>query len=285
VALKQGIKYMEQLKSSRTHLPNQSLAQSKNGRAALVYAERYSFSVFPCVERGKNPLTPNGFKGATKERGMIQAYWSQHPKANVAIACGGASGGLFVIDVDGAEGRESLQKIEAVYGRLPLTPMVLTGKGYQLYFKTKNELGCRVKVAPGIDLRGTGGYVVAPPSIHPNGKEYQWAPSRRHDEVEIAILPDWFAKLIERKNDSGLVGKDWPSILAQRIPEGARNQTIASILGYLLHKRVNPILARQLIHGFNLFRLEKPLPEKEIEKTFHSIAKAESAKRGGSSQC
>lgn len=149
---------------------------------ALAYAAR-GFSVFPLVPGGKTPLTGHGFKDATTERALIAAWWSFNPQANIGLATGSGSG-LVVLDVDGPDGESSLER----FPPLPDTWCALTRRGAHWYFRhpgreIRNSAG---KLGPGLDVRGDGGYVVAPPSAHADG-EYEWAGEHR----KLAPWPDW----------------------------------------------------------------------------------------------
>jgi hypothetical protein len=127
----------------------------------------------------KRPATAHGLKDATTDPDQIRAWWSRTPDANIGIPTGAVSG-LVVIDVDnGQEGDLSLAKLEADHGPMPTTLVVVTpgdredGKapGRHIYVrhpggKVKNSAG---KLGPGLDVRGDGGYVVAPPSRRRGG--------------------------------------------------------------------------------------------------------------------
>lgn len=150
-------------------------------RAALAL-EAKGFSVFPLLPRDKKPnsdLLPHDAEGKPTwkpfqvERAdslQIEVWWAREPNGNIAIATGLVSG-VFVLDVDGSEGIASLKE----YGEIPPTPIVKTGSGFHIYFKHPGfEVSNRVGILPGLDIRGDGGYVVAPPSIHPSGHAYTW---------------------------------------------------------------------------------------------------------------
>lgn len=167
-------------------------ADSRKAQAALAYAERYGFAVFPCRPRGKEPLTANGCKDATTDPHQIRAWWSGWPDANVAIATG-ASSGIIVLDVDPRHGGD---ESFAALGELPPAPLVRTGGGgFHGYFShpgsiIRNSAGL---IGRGLDVRGDGGYVIAPPSIHPSGHLYRWDPARRIDNLTLPIPPRWLA--------------------------------------------------------------------------------------------
>jgi len=143
--------------------------------AALSYASR-RWLVFPVKPKDKRPLTKNGLKDATTDHKQIRKWWSQWPDANIGIKTGKESG-LWVLDIDGDTGKESFARLIKDHGDLPATLAVATGKRLYFYFsyppdaKISNRAG---KIAPGIDVRGDGGYVIAPPSVHPSGREYRW---------------------------------------------------------------------------------------------------------------
>ena len=67
--------------------------------AAIEYAS-HGWAVFPLKSKGKDPLTAHGVKDATTNFDQIEKWWTKHPTANVAIACGQVSGGLLVVDLD-----------------------------------------------------------------------------------------------------------------------------------------------------------------------------------------
>jgi hypothetical protein len=129
--------------------------------------------VFPCRVRDKRPATVNGCSDASRDPDQIKAWWSQDANFNIGIATGAASG-VFVIDVDDDGGEHELLKLCV----LPETVEAITGRGRHIYFRqpaktaVSNSAG---KIAAHVDVRGDGGYVLAPPSIHPSGKRYEWS--------------------------------------------------------------------------------------------------------------
>lgn len=156
--------------------------------AALQYAAA-GLAVIPL--RGKQPICPNGVKDATTDTSKIKEWFTQHPNANIGIAAGQCHGKtLVVVDLDvghtdGVDGTKTLAAWEAANGKLPKTLTVKTGSGgYHLYFFTDTEKGYKNGTnilkgfdgeQSGIDTRCSGGYLVAPPSVHPTtGGEYEW---------------------------------------------------------------------------------------------------------------
>ncbi len=148
-----------------------------------------------CESPGKHPLSGHGVHEATTDPVLIEEWWRRSPGANVGIATGAASG-LIVVDLDlRMGGRESLQTLVA--GGHQLAPTLTShtgGRGLHLFYaqpsgiaipNTVGRLPGLAQALPGIDLRGDGGYVVAPPSIHASGCRYRW------DRRWIADLPSW----------------------------------------------------------------------------------------------
>jgi putative DNA primase/helicase len=158
---------------------------------ALFYAQ-IGWSVFPvhsiknssctckkadCTKSGKHPRTTHGFNDATNNIEQIKIWWTRWPDANIGVATGKKSG-IVVLDIDKkTQGFESIKKLEGEFGNLPKVLTVNTGGGgLHLYFKypengfksTEGVLGA------GIDTRGDGGYIIAPPSNHISGGQYTW---------------------------------------------------------------------------------------------------------------
>jgi putative DNA primase/helicase len=183
-----------------------------------------------CRTPGKHPRFDKWREVATTDPNKIRAWWQHIPQANVGIATGGLAG-LVVIDIDGAEGRESLAKLAQEYGPLPETLRQSTGRvagGTHHVFQVEvgylDWLRNKTKIAPGIDIRTEGGLIVAAPSLHPSGTVYAW----ENEGTPIAPLPDWMGKLTRSQKsrqatfstngtrpDEALIEAVWP--LTQRL--------------------------------------------------------------------
>jgi hypothetical protein len=122
---------------------------------------------------GKHPRIKGGFKIATADANQIEEWWRKWPDANIGIATGSVSG-IIVLDIDGPEGHASLAKLIARCGLLDRTPIVKTARGWHLYFKAPADVAIPCSTGNGLDVRGDGGYVVAPPSVHVSGHVYEW---------------------------------------------------------------------------------------------------------------
>jgi hypothetical protein len=237
--------------------------------AAREYAAR-GWRVFPL--NGKVPFAgTRGFKDATTE--LQPDRWPAG--ANVGIATGG---GLAVLDVDYRhDGDESLHELEQRYGRLPRTASVKTGNGGEhLYFATRREVrNSTDRLGRGLDVRGDGGYVVGPPSKHPDtGRVYAW--DEHPDETPPARLPDWLERLlVEQHNGRARPVSECRRLAANGVVEGGRNDSTARLAGHLIARRVDYFVCLELVRVWNRCRNQPPLSDDEVARVVRSIARRE----------
>jgi hypothetical protein len=241
-------------------------------QAAIALA-RKGLAVFPCKERDKAPANKHGFKEATTHEPTINAWWSGYPTQNVAIACGKVSG-LLVVDVDGEDGEASLAHLEDTHGKLPATVEAITGKGRHLYFRTHADVPSTTgKLGAGLDTRGDGGYVIAPPSIHPSGRAYTWSVDSANKPADA---PTWLINLLSASQVNGKANGKWE--WSEPIPDGKRDVTLASIAGRLFAKRLNADEVAIALRGVNAAQCRPPLPDEQVDKIVRSIGERERAK-------
>ena len=200
---------------------------------------------------GKAPhfkLAPVGSKNATTDIEVIKKWFAQDIAFNIGI-CAGKDSNLVILDVDpGHGGAESLKKFP-----LGKTATVLTGSGGNHYYFThpggdiKNSAGT---IGDGLDVRGHNGYVVAPPSLHPCGKEYVWAV----DAKAITTCPSW---VISKKRSS-------KSPVGDNIKSGERNDKLMSIAGKLRRDGLAPDELYAALLAVNTSRCDEPLDDGEV---------------------
>jgi hypothetical protein len=188
---------------------------SITGRAAIWYAE-HGFAVFRTIPGRKEPLGGHGENDATTDPETVERLWSYEPEAGVAVALRYTDD--FVVDPDAKEfGDEWLADLELLHGKLPHTPMAISGSGNpgaHYWFRRTPELAdVRArKLTHGVDLKGLrAGYVVVPPSLHPSGRRYQWEASCRIDEVPIADPPAWLVQHIKRRATKFTTSAEFPN--------------------------------------------------------------------------
>lgn len=183
------------------------------GRAAVAYAERLHFAVFPVALDCRVPIKERGWfehgcHDASSDPAEIARRWSKHPTANIAVACGALSG-VSALDLDAkgdVDGFASLARLEADFGPLPRTWRSATPSGGEHRFfrhpagwDLRNKVGLRVHhpdgsrtLYAGLDIRTTGGSVALPPSRKPHGV-YRWIDDP--STVPLADAPEWLLKL------------------------------------------------------------------------------------------
>jgi hypothetical protein len=242
---------------------------------AVGYAQ-LGLPIFPCQRRGKEPACSRGLHDATPNLDRIHSWWGHCKDLNIGLACGEASG-LFIIDVDGAEGEATLRKPEDKYGPLPPTREAITGRsgGRHAYYrlgkhKVRNSTG---KLGTGTDVRGTGGYVLLAPSIHPSGRPYSWSvDSADH----IASAPDWLHAIIgDEKDGQGKPLEHWHKVLTGEISEGIRNSTLASVCGKLVHSGLSDVvLLFDVMLCINNARCLPPLGHREVDNIISSVLRS-----------
>lgn len=190
--------------------------------AALQYSRR-GWCVVPLKERSKQPsIDWKAFQTRKPTEDELRG-WFKTGRENIALVCGSISG-LVVVDLDGQEGIDEAAKLGL---RSPLN--VVTGKGRHLYYKHPGGLvNNAVRLAPGIDLRADGGYVLLPPSVHPNGHSYAW-------QGNISSPLNLYKALAEqtRRVLAPVNGQGWLSEAFAGLKEGNRNNTFTKIVGRL----------------------------------------------------
>ena len=240
---------------------------------AIEYASK-GLAVFPLSPRAKTPLTKHGVHEATTNFDTIEEWWKKHPTANIGIACGRVSGGLLVVDVDrkanGIDGFDTLHDWEAENGELPETVMSITGTGgAHLLFRVNQVEKNRVGIIDGIDIRSDGGYIVAPPSVHPNGKTYEWEYSL--DDYEIATANDSLVKLLSVGKRADTTRFSSPD----RIPEGERNRTLYLTACSLQARGLADASILEACLKENEEKCDPPLEEDEVVRTVNSALRFE----------
>ena len=236
---------------------------------AIEYASK-GMAVFPLKPKEKKPLTAHGVKDATTDFDQITKWWKKNPNANIGIACGQISGGLLVIDLDeranGVSGFDSLHEWESEHGELPETARTITGKGgSHILFRVPHKESNRVDLLDGVDVRSDGGYIVAPPSIHPNGNTYQW--EYDPEEYPIADADETVLELLS-------VGKKLVEVdkftSPDKIPDGKRNDTIYKLACSLQSRGLGDGSILAACRAENEAKCNPPLSDEEVDKIVDS---------------
>jgi len=240
---------------------------------ALSCARR-GWRIIPVKE--KRPLLQNWTKqGATDEK-IIKDWFHTWPGCNYGIVTGRVSG-IIVLDIDGDIGAASLQGLETDYERLPDTPKVLTGGGGRhIYFEYPEniKIGNRTGLLPGIDIRGDGGMVVGPGSVHISGRCYEWELFCSIEEIQLSKMPDWLIALINKPKQTAATALQEVAMQeSEPIYEGSRNATLTKIAGSLRRQALDENEIFEVLGKINDRRCVPPLGDKELQAIARSVAR------------
>ena len=207
-----------------------------------------------CTSPGKHPRTRRGLRDASTDPWKLREWWTEWPEANVGVRTGSESG-IVVLDVDPRHGGDESLKDRTIP---PTLEAQTSAGGRHLYFRHPGgKVRNSTDLYPGLDVRGDGGYVVAPPSLHANGERYVWV----NEGSDLADAPEW---MLGRPSKSP--SADGP------IPEGQRNDRLTSIGGSLRARGQEfPAIEKQLLE-INDACCTPPLPPDEVRKVAESVS-------------
>ncbi|MGZ9871792.1 bifunctional DNA primase/polymerase [Priestia endophytica] len=261
---------------------NISESQNNNLKAAIAYSQMLNWKLFPIHHKSKIPITKRGFYAATNDVEQITKWYTDNPKAGIGLPTGEVNN-LIVLDIDPRNGGDvSLESLISEYGKLPGTVHCFTGGGGEHYYFNNDKRITKSKLDdyPGIDIQGNGKYVVLPPSTHPSGKKYEWEMSSKPVITPIADIPNFFLDLLQKKSQSitnKMTGRSYLNIL-KGVTNGARNDSMMSLIGYLLAKKIDYRIAYELVMLWNS-RNEPPLEAATVTTAFNNMLRKEAAKK------
>lgn len=241
-----------------------------------------------CDSPGKHPdarRARNGSRDATGNL-LVIASWFSTEERNLGIVTG-AQSQIVALDVDPRhEGDETLRQLEIQFGSLPPTWRFLTGGGGEhIVFRypsarVSNSAG---KIGLGIDVRGDGGYIVAPPSLHISGRRYAVSVDHHPEDVMLADMPDWLLAAAgsgisrpKSENSRPIARRprsidELRSLSSKGLQEGLRNDGLTRITGHLVSKHVDPHIVLDLLLALNATKCSPPLPDDEVIGVVASI--------------
>lgn len=261
------------------------------GFANHYYNKRWG--VIPLKHKSKTPKLPkdHGLLHRIADEQELESFDFQ----NVGIVTGAVSG-IMVLDIDDEESAENF--LEEQGYELPETVSAKTpnGKHYYFSYPAGHAVGNKIKSLPGMDVKGDGGYVVAPPSIV--SKEvtdrkgikstvegsYEWINSP--DNVELAECPQWLLDELRRQPE-----RSTQQIVEEEIPEGSRNTTLFRLARSFFQKGLGSVEVGHALYAVNQTRCKPPLDEEELFQIVESagryergtleIVQGETSKEGG----
>jgi len=192
--------------------------------------------------------------------------WNRWSDTNLGMTTGHLSG-LVVVDCDSEDATSAF--IDS-YPEAKETLQVQTGRGRHFYFLfeqgIRNDAGKRL--GPGIDVRGEGGYVVIPPSIHANGKPYRW-----NNNYEPIKLPQKLREILIDHSNNGKKQKALSPPIGQIIIDGERSATLTSLAGTMRRRGMNEDSILAALLRENAAKCDPPLSESEVQDIAKSVAK------------
>lgn len=252
-----------------------SPTSSELSSAAAAYAE-VGWPVLPLRVRGKEPVTPNGVYDATTDADKVRRWWADGKPYNVGLA---VPEGCVVLDVDPRDGGvATFTALSAKAGPLSETLTAETGRGdggRHLWFRTRLQPNEVRTPGPGLDAKRKGGYVVAPPSVHPDsGEPYRW----QAEGVAVAVLPPSWERLLRRPAPrrvlttvtDPLAARDlawWWATVLRHTAEGGRNQQLFVSAARLADAGALSAEAEELL---TVTALEVGLEPYEVDRTLRS---------------
>lgn len=280
-----GAKSNENLDNSLT---GKSIASQGLLQAALTYHQA-GFSIFPVsmptaedvlqvrFDQGdeaadelirstakKPKVSWKRFQAEKPEEKTIRRWFGScdPERTGIAIVTGSISG----FDVVDADDDEAVAKAKKLF---PNVPQAKTGRGAHFYFQHTNGSRNFAK-RDGFDFRGDGGYIIAPPSPHYSGTQYEWVNGEMPDLNQLPELPQTFQQIEPPapKEREGLTG------LLQGVEQGSRNEAAARVAGFYLSTGLKGAALQKTIHAWNQ-QNTPPLPEVELDEVLKSIEKAE----------
>jgi len=236
--------------------------------AALEYAE-LGYRVFPCIPGAKAPATPHGSKDATTDPEQIEAWWERTPQANIGMS----TDGLLVVDVDGADNpwpADTKQTMELCACPISRTP---SGGRHHVFKQPpgadlRNTAG---KLAPKVDTRADGGYIVVPPSVV--GEVYTWLPTYELTDPpdQLAEPPPWIMSALI--DNSGVLSQ--AATDANEIPPGQRNDTLTRLAGTMRRVGMSEAEILAAITTVNQDRCDPPLGKREVARIAANVSRYE----------
>lgn len=252
-------------------------------QAALRYAAA-GFRVFPCHSAmgvrcscptphcktpGKHPRIKDWPDRASADVATINDWWKKWPDSNIGMRTGD---GVVVIDIDPDKGgNESFAQLLLNQEPLPVTPESVTGSGgrHLLFsYAPDNPIPNAQGIVPGIDVRGDGGFIVVPPSVHASQRSYEWASGRSPELLPIAPLPEWLGTLIRAR-----ARVKWKQSADEPIIDGERHIVLTSIAGTMRIRGLDDDAILAALTVMNAKRCVPPMDEVELKIIATSMMK------------
>lgn len=202
---------------------------------------------------------------ATRE--TVTNWFNNLSGAGIGAVTGRISG-MVVLDIE----HYCPIPLDELLKKYPTQMVARTGSGgYHLYFQYPRNVprvSNRVKIFEGADLRADGGFIVLPPTVHPNGNRYEW--------VKKGPLGAFPMALLDLSSKPTIQNEGWITEALRGVSEGGRNDTCARLAGYFFKKGLTSDIVEALLLEWNE-RNDPPLPVREVRTTITSIERSHSS--------
>ena len=248
-----------------------------------------------CGAAGKHPrISWSAYQNRKANESEVKAWAERWPDSNWCIVTGKVSG-LIAVDIDPRHGGdESSQIFPELREILAIpTPISLTGGGGQHFlfahpgFTVPNAAG----VWPGVDIRGDGGYIVAPGSKHVSQRTYEWDTSAHPADMPLGVIPSIRARLFEKglaryrgglQTGNGRMDVDGIIEGRVRVPEGQRNEVMLRLVGSLVGADSSEASVLSMAQTVNERSFDPPMDDDEVVRIVHNIIDREGRKQAAS---
>lgn len=223
-----------------------------------------------CSSPGKHPRTPNGFKDATTDPAILQGWLDQWPDMNIGIATGPSN--LLVLDVDPAHGGHT--SLEALLKRvgdgiMESVRVKTGGNGLHVYYHGHAGIGNSAgSLGLGLDTRGAGGYVLAPPSNHKSDGTYEWTTGRSPAQCALLPLPPALQAELQKPRAAPVV--DTP---ISNLVKGGRNQALTQMAGSMQRRGFTTEAITVALWAHNQAACQPPLGKQEVDAIARSVSR------------
>lgn len=215
-----------------------------------------------CPTPGKHPMGRwTDFQSRLPTQREVETWFGTALECNIGTVTGQVSG-IAVIDVDGSEGIGSARKLNLA----PTLTAKTGGGGLHYYYTISGAVPSRVKIMPGIDVRGDGGYVVLPPSVHRSGRRYEWVEPRRMEPFD----PEPFERHTSR-SISGRNTPNWYDELLKGVDKGSRSVSAARLAGRYFNLGMTYEEIYLLLSTWNEERNSPPLEDFDLRRTIVGV--------------
>ena len=261
---------------------------SELGQAAVWYCE-HGFAIVPLKAKSKQPAMAHGLNDWFDDPDSARDVWTKYPDFNVGIVCGAPSHGLLVLDFDIDESKEkdgyaTLRAWERAQGDLPETAVAITGSGgmHYLYRTDRTNIRPSANGELGVDVRCDGSYIVAPPSVHPNGNRYEW--QDHPEDTPIATADGAVYDFLDHIQRNGGTDETLTPSGKFKLPDRIVENRNTTLFRYAAHLRAIGRSDEEImttVIGTNLMRCEPPLDSREVQSIVRSACKYERGENPG----